>query len=284
MTDKAGVSRRTLKILIADDDPAVVKAIANRCENIGFEVATATNGFHALIMARRRQPDVLIVDVNMPELDGLSVCARLLNPETKSIDVIVVSGSDEPETAIRCQSMGMFYGSKRSNFWNSIAKALSQIAPEMADRIAELGIASTGLEVPTQPRVLLVDDDPDIENFLSSRLAKYDVEMLYAPNASQAHRIACKQQPSVIVTDYFMPNGDASYLLGKLRSTPETQNIPVIVLTGRQLNEMTERSVTQEIRRHPGAVKVIRKSANTNELFEALQKYCGFHKKNLMQG
>ncbi len=279
MTDRSESSRRKLKILVADDDPAIVKAIASRCENVGFEVETASNGFHALIMARRRQPDVLIVDVNMPELDGLSVCANLLTPEAKPIDVIVVSGSEDPELAVRCESMGTFYGNKRSNFWNSIALALSEIAPEMADRIGTLQSGPTEASVPIHPRVLVVDDDPDIGSFLLSRLAKFDVEMLYAPGAAEGYKIARTQQPSVIVSDYSMPNGDAQYLLSRLRSTPETANTPVIVLTGRQLDAVAERNLTQEIRGYPGAIKVLRKTANTNELFESLQKYCGFRKR-----
>jgi CheY-like chemotaxis protein len=78
-----------------------------------------------------------------------------------------------------------------------------------------------------------------------------------------------------------MPNGDAHYLLSKLRSTPETENTPVIVLTGRQLDAMTERNLTQEIRGYPGAAKVLRKSINTNELLKSLQKYCGFRKREV---
>jgi hypothetical protein len=60
---------------------------------------------------------------------------------------------------------------------------------------------------------------------------------------------------------------------------PETANIPFIVLSGRQLDEPTERSLTRESYGRPGAAKVLRKSMNTDELFESLQKYCGFHRK-----
>jgi CheY-like chemotaxis protein len=82
----------------------------------------------------------------------------------------------------------------------------------------------------------------------------------------------------VIVTDYFMPNGDAQYLLSRLRTTPATENIPVIVLSGRQLNEVTIQSLMREICGHPGATQVLRKSQDTQALFESLQKFCGFEK------
>jgi CheY-like chemotaxis protein len=271
--------RKSLKILVADDDPAVVKAISSRCVELGCEVETATNGVHALIMARRRRPDVLIVDVNMPELDGLSLCTHLLDYSTTSVDVIVVTGSEDPETEIRCESMGMFYGNKKNNFWNSISTALAEIEPGLAEKIAELDAQSKGAKVPIRPRVLLIDDDPAIYDFLASRLSKCGVETLYAPDAAQGIKIARRDQPSAIICDYFMPNGDALYALRKLRGMPETANIPFIVLSGRQLDEPTERSLTRESYGRPGAAKVLRKSMNTDELFESLQKYCGFHRK-----
>jgi CheY-like chemotaxis protein len=279
MTKACDGSSKVVKVLIADDDPAVLKALASRCAAIGFEVETAANGLHALVMARRRQPDILIVDVNMPELDGLSLCTHLLDPAMKSIHVIVVTGSEDPDTKIRCESMGTFYGDKKSNFWSSISLALAEIAPEMADRIMDLEARSIGARVPIRPRVLVVDDDPDMNSFLSSRLAKFNVETLYASNAAHGYKIALKEHPSVIVSDFSMPNGDAFYLLGKLRSTPETESIPFIVLSGHNLEKLTERGLMQESRGRSGAVKIFRKSENIDELFESLRKYCGFQKK-----
>ena len=53
-------------MLVADDDPCVLRAIADRCTLMGFEVETATNGLKTLIKASRYNPDILVVDVHMP--------------------------------------------------------------------------------------------------------------------------------------------------------------------------------------------------------------------------
>jgi CheY-like chemotaxis protein len=90
--------------------------------------------------------------------------------------------------------------------------------------------------------------------------------------------MACRDEPAVIVTDYFMPNGDAQYLLTRLRTTAATANIPVIVLSGRQLNDVTVQSLRREICGHPGATQILRKSQDTYALFEALKKFCGFER------
>ncbi|HXL28963.1 MAG TPA: hypothetical protein VN968_06710 [Bradyrhizobium sp.] len=94
----------------------------------------------------------------------------------------------------------------------------------------------------------------------------------------QGFRMACRDEPAVIVTDYFMPNGNAQYLLTRLRTTAATANIPVIVLSGQQLNDMTVQSLGREICGHPGATQILRKSQDTYALFETLKKFCGFER------
>jgi CheY-like chemotaxis protein len=101
---------------------------------------------------------------------------------------------------------------------------------------------------------------------------------LYASDAAQGYRMACKEEPSVIISDYFMPDGDARYLLSRLRTTPATANIPVIVLSGGHFNQLTQDNLMREVCGYPGATHVLRKSFDTHELFEALQKFCGFEK------
>jgi CheY-like chemotaxis protein len=92
--------------------------------------------------------------------------------------------------------------------------------------------------------------------------------------------MACRDEPAVIVTDYFMPNGNAQYLLTRLRTTAATEKIPVIVLSGQKLNEVTEQSLRREICGHAGATEILRKSQDTHALFETLRKFCGFQKSN----
>src|ERR1700722_902308 len=132
MTYTAEGSKKTQpKLLIADDDPAIVSLLADRCAKMGFSVETATNGLQLLIKAHRNHPDMIIVDVNMPELDGLSACARLLNPGSQPVDGIVITGEADLETVARCESLGLYYGRKGPEFWKSIETALTEIFPKM---------------------------------------------------------------------------------------------------------------------------------------------------------
>jgi CheY-like chemotaxis protein len=264
------------KMLIADDDPAIVKMLADSCTSVGFQVETATNGIQALIKANRSHPDIMVIDVNMPEADGLTVCARLLDPSRRPMNVVVVTGSREAETVERCQSFGVFYVRKGPQFWSGLGVALAELFPHMAGRIEELHARPGGAEMPERPRVLVIDDDFAIMKFLSSRLEKCGVELLFASDIAQGYRMACRETPSVIISDYFLPNGGVPYLLSRLRTTPVTQNIPVFILTGRDLDEITQQGLMREVCGKPGVARIFAKAFDTDELFAALQKLCGF--------
>jgi CheY-like chemotaxis protein len=276
MTDAHELTMRPPKMLIADDDPSVVRLLAERCTRAGFQVETASNGLQALAKAIWSDPDIMVIDVNMPEADGLTVCARLLDPSKRSLNVVVVTGSREAATVERCEEFGACFVRKGPGFWNGLGIALTGLFPSMADRIKELHTQSEGAEIRERPHVLVIDDEFAIRKFLSSRLEKCGVELLFASDIAQGYRIACRQTPGVIISDYFLPNGGVPYLLSRLRTTPETENIPVLVLTGRELDEITQRSLMREVCGKPGVARVFIKSFDTDELFGALQKLCGF--------
>jgi CheY-like chemotaxis protein len=269
-------SEETPRMLIADDDPSIVRLLADHCARMGFDVDTASNGIQAALKASRVKPDILVIDVNMPEVDGLSVCAYLLDRDP--VNVIVITGSSDPNTLERCESFGAHYARKGPDFWNDFEAALAEIHPRMAGRIRQSCADAPARAVRRRPRVLLIDDDNDINRFLANRLERCGLDVEYASNVQQGFRMACRDEPAVIVTDYFMPNGNAQYLLTRLRTTAATANIPVIVLSGQQLNDVTVQSLRREICGHPGATEILRKSQDTYVLFETLKKFCGFER------
>jgi CheY-like chemotaxis protein len=271
-------SEQTPRMLIADDDPSIVRLLADHCARMGFDVDTASNGLQAALKASRVKPDILVIDVNMPEVDGLSVCAHLLGPDRTPVNVIVITGSSDPDTLERCESFGAHYARKGPDFWNDFEAALAEIHPRMAGRIRQSCTDAPARAVRRRPRVLLIDDDHDINRFFTNRLEKCGLDVNYASDVQQGFRMACRDEPAVIVTDYFMPTGNAQYLLTRLRTTAATANIPVIVLSGQQLNEVTVQSLRREICGHPGAAQILKKSQDTDALFETLKKFCGFER------
>ncbi|MBM3254944.1 MAG: response regulator [Candidatus Omnitrophica bacterium] len=82
------------KILVVDDELDVLKVISFRLRKAGYEVITASDGQMALEVARENKPDLMLLDIRMPILDGPEVCLRIKNDESlKDIPVIFLTAS-----------------------------------------------------------------------------------------------------------------------------------------------------------------------------------------------
>jgi DNA-binding response OmpR family regulator len=82
------------KILVVDDEPAVRSFIGHSLRGASFEVIEATNGTDALALARSAGPDIILLDIRMPGMDGLDVLRKLrTSPATRSLPVIFLTGT-----------------------------------------------------------------------------------------------------------------------------------------------------------------------------------------------
>ena len=88
------------RILIADDEPSTTELLAIFLAHHGFEVAQAYDGLEALVRAREQPPDLALLDVMMPGLDGRDVCRALkADPALAGVPVILHSSADEVDVA-----------------------------------------------------------------------------------------------------------------------------------------------------------------------------------------
>jgi CheY-like chemotaxis protein len=80
------------KILVVDDEPDIVKVLVARLKEKGYETITALDGSQALVQAERYRPDLIILDIMMPGMDGTEAAQKLRdNPPTKDIPIIFLS-------------------------------------------------------------------------------------------------------------------------------------------------------------------------------------------------
>lgn len=260
------------RMLIADDDLCVVKLIAEQCTRMGFQVETATTGLQAISKAHQFEPDIVVVDIHMPDMDGVSVYLHLREIATKPLKVIAVTGHASAEVSEWCSGNDARYINKGAGFWNEFGIALSEICSGSAINL----ITPANAEIRKRPRVLLIDDDMSVSKFIASRLDMLGVDPLFASDANTGFFKAQREQPSVIISDYVMPNGDAEYLLSKLRNAPSTRHVPVIVYTSHALDGPIAMRLQQVTAGQPGAVRIVRKSLHAQELIDALKSFCGF--------
>lgn len=128
------------RILIVDDEPASIELIANLFRD-QYEILFALSGERALEIAANARPDLILLDVMLPGMDGFSICARLkADPLTKAIPVLFITGRDDSAAETRGLELGaMDYITKPINPLVLKARVRNQIELKQArDQLAEL--------------------------------------------------------------------------------------------------------------------------------------------------
>lgn len=116
------------KILVVDDDPVVTRLVKELLKIQGFTVETAKDGIDAMIMVKKEKPDLIVLDIMMPELNGYEVLRALkFSDEYKSIPVILLTAREQELDKRIGQMMDIDYLQKpldREAFLEKIQKAL----------------------------------------------------------------------------------------------------------------------------------------------------------------
>ena len=95
------------KILFIEDEPQQIMMVGMRLEANGYEVVSAMDGEDGLNKAYKERPDLILLDLIMPKLDGFTVCERLKkDPETRGIPIIVITAMEDKEVLERCRALG----------------------------------------------------------------------------------------------------------------------------------------------------------------------------------
>jgi len=86
------------KILVVEDEPPVLMMLRDRLALEGFDIVTATNGKKALLSAERENPDLILLDILLPKVNGFEVLEKIKkNPKTMKIPVIVLTALSQPK-------------------------------------------------------------------------------------------------------------------------------------------------------------------------------------------
>src|SRR4029079_4101569 len=183
----------------------------------------------------KNKPDLLILDLNLPDVNGFKIVERLSDVKFPPLPVIVLTAQSDKAAIQRCDELGVLYVHKDG--WEALEKAIFKIFGGPNDE------AHDETQANGVPRVLLVDDSPVVLKWLTSALRNYDLEVSQATNGMQGFWLTLKTHPDVVITDYNMEQGSGHYLLNRIKRTPSTQDIPVIVFTGESLQRGEERTI-----------------------------------------
>ena len=218
-------------VLVIDDDPAQRDLLSRFLEREGFAVRTAPDGKLGIELARALRPRAILLDVMMPQMDGWSVLSALkADPELAVIPVVMVTFVNEPGLGA---SLGAADTVPKPVEWDRLKGVMDRFRGEAGD-------------------ILVVDDDPDARARLRTVLQRDGWTVSEAGNGREALDIVAHAPPQLILLDLTMPVMDGFAFLHELRERPGCGDIPVVVLTARDLD-------AEERRRLDGADRVLSK-------------------------
>ena len=116
------------KVLVVDDDPVVVRLVKELLKSQGYQVETAKDGIDAMVIVKKEKPDLIVLDIMMPELNGYDVLRTLkFTNEYKEIPVLLLTAREQELDKRIGEMMGIDYLQKpvnRESFLEKINKAL----------------------------------------------------------------------------------------------------------------------------------------------------------------
>jgi len=202
-------------VLIIDDDPASRELISRHLSKEGFSVIAASGGKEGIAMAREKKPFVITLDVMMPEMDGWAVLSALKSdPELASIPVIM-------QTFVNEKEMGYALG-------------VSDYVTKPVDREKLVEIL-TKHRHSNEQCVLLVEDDSGTREMMRQILRKGGASVCEAENGKVALKRMKEKAPGLIFLDLMMPEMDGFTFLEEMRKEDEWKNIPVVVVTAKDI-------------------------------------------------
>jgi CheY-like chemotaxis protein len=208
-------------VLTVDDDPGVISLYRRYLESEGYRVVGVTNSEEAINKATELQPHAITLDVLMPNKDGWQVLQELkARPETEHIPIIICS-------IVSNAGLGFSLGAA-----DYLIKPIME--DELLAALSRLGQREEEAEV----EVLVIDDQADDILLIRRMLeAQHRYRVTEAGGGQAGIDLVHQRKPHIIILDLMMPGVDGFAVLEALKRQPDTRDIPVLVITAKELRE-----------------------------------------------
>jgi two-component system cell cycle response regulator len=232
----------TARILIVDDVPANTRLLEARLNSEYYQVATAQDGFEAIRLANAWQPDLILLDVMMPDMDGFETCRRLkANRDTLHIPVVMVSALGDPAERLQGLESGADdFLPKPLEYDTLLARTrslvrLKRLLDELRARgetARALGLGNEGHTVPTVSgaRALVVDDHDSGAERVQDALSREGIIPGRAATEAEAMALTAAIPFDLIVLSLSMTADDPLRLASRLRAADITHDIPLLLI------------------------------------------------------
>ncbi|MDO8840084.1 MAG: PleD family two-component system response regulator [Parvibaculum sp.] len=232
----------TARVLIVDDVPANLKLLDAKLTAEYFDVFKASSGPEALDAAREQQPDIILLDVMMPGMDGFEVCRRLkAMPETEHIPVVMVTALDQPKDRVQGLEAGADdFLTKPLNDLALFARVKSLVRLKMVtdelrmreatgQRIGALTVGGDNFLMKEPGRILVIDDRPTSLKRITETLSS-EHTLTVAESQDELFELATQGNFDLLIVSLTLQEYDGLRLCSQLRSLEATRQTPILAI------------------------------------------------------
>jgi hypothetical protein len=221
--ERSAISGAATVVLVIDDDPGAQELITHFLNKEGFHTVTASSGIKGLRMARDLHPDVITLDVMMPDMDGWTVLSDIKSdPKLMDIPVVILTILDKKQ-------MGFALGAS-----DYLTKPIDR---EHLLRTLRRYDRESTTKALKEAYVLVVEDDDSARRMLRRTLQLAAWKVMEAADGYEALEKVAEQEPALILLDLMMPKMDGFTFIAELRKNPEWRDIPIVVITAKDLDK-----------------------------------------------
>jgi len=227
--------RRALSIVLVEDNPDVAHTLALSLERAGHQVSRFADGPSALSGVADLKPDVVLLDIRLPGMDGYEVAAQMrTKANLRSALFIAISGFKKRPRAEKSGDKFDHYFVKPVD----PAKLLTVIETHARAGAADARIARQRTNGRNPLRVLLVEDNTDLAAATEGLLRREGLEVRIAFSGQEALKAAPGFQPQLILCDMSLPDMNGLEVIRKLRSRPTARRTHAAIVTARSDTEI----------------------------------------------
>ncbi|HWS72601.1 MAG TPA: response regulator, partial [Thermoanaerobaculia bacterium] len=199
------------RVIVCDDDASTLVLLETMLQQHGYNVLAVDGGKDLLRFLPSFAPDVILLDIFMPEMNGWETLAQLKgDPATAAIPVVIVSAL-EPDDA-----------EASTDFAGWISKPLDPKAL-LSTLEQALGVAGR------RPRIMVVEDDFDLARVIIESFERHGIETLHAATGREAIELTSQRKPDLLILDLVLPELDGFGVVDWLRDSEELHNVPLVV-------------------------------------------------------
>lgn len=237
------MKRRKKLIVLVEDEQTLANLIELELEQKGYSVKTAVNGTDGLELIRKSKPDLVLLDLMLPNLKGFDILEKLYNEDhiLPALPVIIISNSGDSMEIDRALRMGVKDYLIKVNFNpHEVVEKVNNVLGAQnfkGKREAKKPKAATG------NRVLVVEDDIILSDALERKFIEKGYKAYVAPNASTAKNILQEHEVDVILLDLVLPDEHGLGFLRELKKDKRTNKIPVVIISNLGQQEEIEQGI-----------------------------------------